>query len=75
MADADYVTRKGGHTIEKGVSVIVPVTGIHMDPDLYPAPNRFDPDRMTADKIKSRHPCSFMPFGAGPRICVGPRIR
>lgn len=60
--------------IEKGTVVSIPIVGIHNDPDIYPAPDRFDPDRMTKDKMRQRHPSSFLPFGGGPRICIGHRF-
>lgn len=74
VAEADYTDRKTGQVIEKGMHVMIPIAAIQNDPDIYPDPNRFDPDRMTTDKMKARHPCSFMPFGAGPRICIGIRM-
>lgn len=62
-----YVAKKGSH-------IYIPIAGIHSDPDIYPDPDRFDPDRMTTEKKKERHPCSFLPIGAGPRICLGYRF-
>lgn len=60
--------------MKKGDHIYIPLVGIHHDPDIYPDPDRFDPDRMTAEKKKARHPCSFIPFGMGPRICIGYRF-
>lgn len=54
----NYVVRKGDH-------VYIPIIGIHYDPEIYPDPDRFDPDRMTTEKMKARHPSSFLPFGMG----------
>lgn len=63
-----YVMAKGSH-------VYIPVIGIHNDPEIYPDPDRFDPDRMTREKIKARHPCSFIPFGMGKEKYEGGLIR
>lgn len=60
--------------MRKGDHVYIPIAGIHYDPEIYPEPDRFDPDRMTAEKKKARHPASFIPFGMGPRICIGYRF-
>ena len=72
--NVDYKVRNSDHIIEKGMTVYIPISGIHNDPNIYPDPVRFDPDRMTSSKMKERHPSSFMPFGSGPRICIGQRF-
>lgn len=57
--------------IEKGVRVVIPVYAIHHDPRYYPEPDRFDPERF-GDKAKaSRPPYTYLPFGEGPRNCIG----
>ncbi|CAF4984577.1 unnamed protein product, partial [Rotaria sp. Silwood1] len=61
-----------GHTIDKG-SVIQPdVLTIHYDPDLWGPedPKIFLPERHSI----ARHPAAFMPFGLGPRHCIGKRF-
>ncbi|KAH8348599.1 hypothetical protein KR084_009055, partial [Drosophila pseudotakahashii] len=60
--------------IENGTSVMIPVHNIHHDADLYPDPERFDPSRFEPEEIKSRHPFSYLPFGDGPRNCIGLRF-
>lgn len=60
--------------IEKGTPILIPIMGIQNDPDIYPAPDRFDPDRMTKEKMQARHPASFLPLGGGPRFCIGHRF-
>lgn len=75
VANEDYLVKKGrGHVIEKGSLVTIPVFGIHNDPDIYPEPDEFDPDRMTKEKMRARHPSSFLPFGGGPRVCIAQRF-
>lgn len=59
------------YKLEKGQHIFIPTMAIHYDPDIYPDPDLFDPDRMTREKMKNRHPCSFLALGGGPRICLG----
>lgn len=58
-------------TIPKDTRVWVPVYGIHRDPKIYPNPETFDPNRFDDENIKERHPSYYLPFGAGPRNCLG----
>uniref|UniRef100_A0A1B6M3Z0 Cytochrome P450 n=1 Tax=Graphocephala atropunctata TaxID=36148 RepID=A0A1B6M3Z0_9HEMI len=60
--------------VRKGDHIWVPAYAIHHDPDIYPNPDEFDPDRFLPENVKNRHPMSYMPFGAGPRICLGNRF-
>jgi cytochrome P450 len=61
----------GGHTIPKNTIVFVNIFGIHRRADLFPDPERFDPERFLGDKDKQLARCTYMPFGAGPRVCIG----
>ncbi|CAG9785253.1 unnamed protein product [Diatraea saccharalis] len=58
-------------TLKRDDYLFVSVRGIHYDEKYYPEPHKFDPDRFLPDNIKSRHPCAYMPFGVGPRQCIG----
>ena len=57
--------------IGKGINVIIPVYAIHHDPRYYPEPNRFDPERFSEENKKTRPEGTYLPFGDGPRICIG----
>jgi cytochrome P450 family 6 len=57
--------------LEKDIRVFIPVMGLHYDPKYYPEPERFDPERFSDKQKKSRPPYSYLPFGEGPRICIG----
>ncbi|XP_017757738.1 PREDICTED: cytochrome P450 6B1-like [Eufriesea mexicana] len=61
-------------TITKGTKLIIPVYGIQKDPNIYPNPDVFDPERFNEDAEAARHPMSFLPFGDGPRNCIGARF-
>lgn len=54
--------------------LIIPVYGIHHDPDIYEQPEVFNPNRFSAEEVKKRPPCSFLAFGDGPRNCIGLRF-
>jgi cytochrome P450 len=57
--------------IGKNKVVFINVLGIHRRPDLYPDPDRFDPTRFLGDREKELPRCAYLPFGAGPRVCIG----
>lgn len=56
------------------MQVIIPVYGIHHDPEYYPNPEIFDPDRFSVEGKKSRDSISWLPFGDGPRNCIAGRF-
>lgn len=60
-----------GRTIPAGVRLVVPKWSIHRDPELWPEPEKFDPERFNPDNESNRHPASYIPFGIGPRQCMG----
>lgn len=47
------------------------ITFFGRDPRFYPEPNRFDPERHMDGELRKRHKAVYLPFGEGPRICVG----
>lgn len=60
--------------IPEGTLTFIPVHALHHDPEYYPDPDRFDPERFNAVNRNSRHPFVYLPFGEGPRNCIGMRF-
>jgi len=58
----------GGVNIAKGAQVFLSVRHIQRHPDYFESPDEFRADRFLTDP---KHPFSFLPFGGGPRICIG----
>jgi cytochrome P450 len=60
-----------GYRIERGRTLVVGIYALHRDPALWDAPETFDPDRFSAERSRGRDRWQFLPFGAGPRSCIG----
>ncbi|XP_013134074.1 PREDICTED: cytochrome P450 6B5-like [Papilio polytes] len=73
-AQKDYQIPGTDVTVEAGQMVFVTAAGIHRDERYYPDPERFDPERFSPENSSNRHPCAYLPFGVGPRNCIGMRF-
>ncbi|NP_001352872.1 cytochrome P450-6a17-like [Lucilia cuprina] len=73
-AKIDYDTKIPGYIIPKDTLAIIPIDAIHHDPEIYPEPQQFRPERFNAEEVAARHPMTWLPFGAGPRNCIGLRF-
>jgi cytochrome P450 len=64
-------TQMGGHTLKKGGQLFYLAYHIHRDTRFFPEPERFNPDRWDNNFEKSLPKCAYVPFSAGPHICIG----
>lgn len=69
-----YTFKDSKVTIEKGVSVVVPLVALGRDPDYHQDPELFDPERFSPKNKESITKYAYMPFGEGPRNCIGKRL-
>lgn len=53
---------------------MIPIYVLHHDPDAWQNPENFDPERFLGPAKDARHAFQFLPFGAGPRNCIGMRF-
>ncbi len=60
-----------GYRVQAGSLVALGLYALHHDPDLWPAPTVFDPDRFSAENVKARDRWHFLPFLGGGRPCIG----
>uniref|UniRef100_A0A803W6V4 Cytochrome P450 3A n=1 Tax=Ficedula albicollis TaxID=59894 RepID=A0A803W6V4_FICAL len=63
-----------GVTIPEGMVVLFPAFVLHRDPQYWPEPDEFRPERFSKENKEGIDPYTFLPFGAGPRNCIGMRF-
>ncbi|XP_073785684.1 thromboxane-A synthase isoform X1 [Danio rerio] len=72
--DVEEDTVLNGQFLPKGASLEIPTGFLHYDPEHWTEPTKFIPERFTPEAKARRHPFVYLPFGAGPRSCVGMRL-
>uniref|UniRef100_A0A182K775 Cytochrome P450 n=1 Tax=Anopheles christyi TaxID=43041 RepID=A0A182K775_9DIPT len=66
---------KGFATVEESeVGQAQASKGLHHDPQYYPNPSKFDPERFSEENREKINPSTYLPFGIGPRNCIGSRF-
>jgi cytochrome P450 len=61
----------GGRPVPAGSQIVIPIFAIHRHRKLWDDPDRFDPDRFLHSAEAGRPRMQYMPFGGGPRVCIG----
>ncbi|KAJ3624406.1 hypothetical protein MTP99_018029 [Tenebrio molitor] len=61
------------YILPRGTTVLIPILHLHRDPDFWPDPLTFNPDRFLTEEVSKRHPYEYLPFSGGHRNCIGIR--
>ncbi|KAJ2951467.1 hypothetical protein O0L34_g13619 [Tuta absoluta] len=61
-------------TVKEGTKILISVKAIQHDPRYFPEPDKYDPGRFSPERKNSIQSCSYLPFGDGPRNCIGLRL-
>uniref|UniRef100_A0A8L9TH13 Cytochrome p450 n=1 Tax=Strongyloides stercoralis TaxID=6248 RepID=A0A8L9TH13_STRER len=69
----EYQDKCREEIFEPGTTVSIPMFNLHYDEKIYPQPNIFDPERFSSEQKAGRDPLYYLPFGYGPRNCIGMR--
>jgi cytochrome P450 len=64
-------TNLGPHRVNPKTVIVVPIFCLHRNVRLWDSPNTFSPERFAPEETKARPRHAYLPFGAGPRICIG----
>jgi cytochrome P450 len=68
---AERDTMVGAVSVKAGTTLLIPIYALHRHRLLWSEPDAFDPDRFASEKTGSRHKFAYLPFGGGPRGCIG----
>ncbi len=61
----------GGYSLSRGSTILISPHVMHHNPQYFPEPERFDPERFSAEHEEQRHKFAYVPFSSGPRVCIG----
>ncbi|KAF5273290.1 hypothetical protein FQR65_LT04712 [Abscondita terminalis] len=71
VCNKDYKLPNSNLILSRGTPVFISILGLHNDPQYYPNPQAFNPERFSLDNKNTIIPFTYLPFGAGPRNCIG----
>jgi len=74
VKDWDGGEEFGGLKIPAGMKIRFPLNAIHHNPEFWPEPELYKPERFLKENLHNIKPFSFLPFGGGPRECIGERF-
>jgi cytochrome P450 len=74
LATTDYKLGDTGITIKAGQQIEIPIYAMHLSEQYFPDPYKFDPGRFMPENKHNIKPYTYLPFGAGPRNCIGMRF-
>ncbi|GFQ97635.1 cytochrome P450 4C1 [Trichonephila clavata] len=63
-----------GYTIPKGSNCFILISSLHKDKEVFPDPEKFDPDRFLPENLAKIPEYGYIPFSAGPRNCIGQKF-
>jgi cytochrome P450 len=67
----DYKIPHTDFIVNKGQGLVIPILGLHKDEKYWPEPDKFIPERFSAGNKSNINQYAFLPFGQGPRNCIG----
>uniref|UniRef100_A0A2Y9D1N5 Cytochrome P450 n=1 Tax=Anopheles dirus TaxID=7168 RepID=A0A2Y9D1N5_9DIPT len=73
-ADKDYRLPGSGLLLRRGQKIMIPIYAMHRDPQHFPEPDEYRPERFAPEEVAQRDSHCYLPFGEGPRICIGMRF-
>ncbi|XP_050085336.1 cytochrome P450 6a8-like [Anopheles aquasalis] len=73
-ADKDYRIPDSELVLRRGQKIIIPIYAMHHDERYFPEPDAYRPERFTPEEVAKRPSHAYLPFGEGPRICIGMRF-
>lgn len=74
VSKEDYKIEGSDFVIEKGMAVYIPTYEFHHNPKYFPIPEKYDPDRFIDKSRINQDGLWYIPFGDGPRVCIGNRF-